>query len=486
LRVGSVSDNLLETIRGSSRCGPTRGIRTAPCRRPPAPAAGIRSFAGPAEKENRPSMSDALIDYRTVQYDLPDRARYWQLSEAGFDRLELVDLPRRRPGPSEIAFRTDVNGICFSDVKIVSAGEAHPRLKGYDIQANKVVPGHELALTVVEAGSGVSKRFQIGDRFIVQADMLKYGKAVGYDVWGGYCDYGIFGPEVQEYLIPIESVDAGYSETALVEPWACVEASYSRADLGPMDRAVWLCGGAGPMGQMHLVRTFSAKKSGQAPNLELVLLTDISEPRLDAVGERYLDLARSAGVRFVALNPTAPDFEATLDELVPRGFDYLVALCPAPDVVEAAMKRLRIYGVLNLFAGFKRGDGALNMGDIHYDQMTVTGNSGSRIEDMEAVLRKVEKGALDTNSSVYAVVGLEGVKEAVLAVRDGAAFNKILIYSQCANLPLTPLTELADRLPFPPEVKERVRKGHWSKEAEKVLLLSAWRPAGRRTLAEQA
>ena len=43
---------------------------------------------------------------------------------------------------------------------------------------------------------------------------------------------------------------------------------------------------------------------------------------------------------------------------------------------------MKKYGVLNLFAGFPRGKGALNMGDLHYDQHTITGNSGSTMKDL--------------------------------------------------------------------------------------------------------
>jgi threonine dehydrogenase-like Zn-dependent dehydrogenase len=419
-------------------------------------------------------MSDVLNAYRKVEYDLPEKSRFWQLSAKGFDNLELVELPRPKPGPDDIAFRTDVNGICFSDVKIINAGEDHPRLQGYDLATKKVVPGHEMAMTVVEAGKNVADRYSVGDRFIVQADLLKYGSAVGYDVWGGFCEYGVFGPKVQEYLIPIKNPAAGYSETALVEPWACVEASYARCDMSAVDKAVWLCGGAGPMGQMHLVRTFTAKITGQAPNMGTVLLTDISDPRLEAVRSRYTELAEKAGVRFETLNPNHSDFEKRIGELAPHGFDYLVALCPVPGVIEEAMKKLRIYAVVNLFAGFKRGTGKLNMGDMHYDQVTVTGNSGSRMDDMISVLRKVEAKELDTDSSAYAVVGIEGAKEAVKQVQEGIAFNKIMIYSQCKDLPLTPVEDLADELPFPDDIKGQVRKGYWSSAAEAVLLENKW------------
>jgi hypothetical protein len=69
---------------------------------------------------------------------------------------------------------------------------------------------------------------------------------------------------------------------------------------------------------------------------------------------------------------------------------------------------------------------------------------------------------------------LEGAKEGVRQVQEGKAFNKILVYSQCKDLPLTPVEELADQLPFPEDVREEVRKGRWSPEAEKVLLESKW------------
>ncbi|MCA9439091.1 MAG: hypothetical protein KC978_25120, partial [Candidatus Omnitrophica bacterium] len=79
-----------------------------------------------------------------------------------------------------------------------------------------------------------------------------------------------------------------------------------------------------------------------------------------------------------------------------------------------------------------------------------------------------------TNSSAWAVVGIEGAKEGVLQVKEGKAYNKVLIYPQCKDLPLTPIEDLADQLPFPAEVKEQVSKGIWSKNAEEVLLESKW------------
>lgn len=414
-------------------------------------------------------MSTTLERYRAVADPLPAATLRLELSGAGWEHLQLAQVERPRPGPDDIAFRVDVNSICFSDVKIIGAGPAHPRLTKYDVAKDKVVPGHECAITVVEVGAQAADRYQVGQRFIVQADMLKYNAAVGYDIHGCMAQYGVFDRRVQEYLIPVRP-DSGYSEVALVEPWACVEASYHRVDIGPRDQVVWFCGGGGPMGQMHVVRTVGLKKAGKAPTLNTMILTDISDERLQACIERYTPMAAAVGLKFIGINPQHPDAEAQLDAAAPDGVDYLIALAPIAEVTLAAMKRVRQYGVVNLFAGFKRGTGPLNMGDIHYDQLTVTGNSGSRIEDMEIVLRKVEAGELDTDSSVYAVVGLKAAKQAIQAVADAQATNKVLIYPQLPHLPFLPITELPKHIAFPPEVAERVRAGYWSAAAEAAFL----------------
>ncbi|GIV11550.1 MAG: hypothetical protein KatS3mg020_1041 [Fimbriimonadales bacterium] len=72
----------------------------------------------------------------------------------------------------------------------------------------------------------------MGERYIVQADVYVNGRvqAVGYALDGGYSQYTVFGE-------PVLNGDAGcyllrcpehlsYAEAALVEPWACVVASY--------------------------------------------------------------------------------------------------------------------------------------------------------------------------------------------------------------------------------------------------------------------
>jgi threonine dehydrogenase-like Zn-dependent dehydrogenase len=414
-------------------------------------------------------MTTALDRYKKLKDEVPERTLVWQLTGKGFENFRLEEIPVPRMGPRDILFRSDTNGICFSDVKIIQAGGEHPRLKGYDIAREKVVPGHEISITVLKVGPQADPRIQPGDRYIVQADMLEYDTAVGYAVWGGMIQYGVFDDRVQRYLIKVEC-DIGYSQASLVEPWACIEASYERADLQAGDEVFWVIGGGGPMGQMHTLRALSRKLLGRQPALSTVLITDVSEERLAAARARFEGRAQKAGVNLVTLVPTRPDFDARMKEIAPRGVAYVVACAPSPEVVAASIPYMRRYGVLNLFAGIKRGTGPVFLGDIHYDQITVTGNSGSRLEDMEKMLRITERNELDTNFSAGAIVGMKACAEGVKAVAEGKITNKTILYPQLPDLPLTRIEDLPKIIKFSKDVEPEVKAGRWSKRAEEELL----------------
>lgn len=414
-------------------------------------------------------MTSTVQAYKKLEAKIPERTLVWQLTGKGFESFHLTEIPVPAMGPKDILFRSDTNGICASDVKIINQGGEHARLKGYDLLKDKVVPGHEISITVVKVGPQAEARFKVGDRYIVQADMLEYDSAVGYNIWGGMIQYGVFDERVQKYLIKVES-DIGYSQASLVEPWACIEASYERADLQAGDEVVWIIGGGGPMGQMHTLRTISRKRIGKQPALQTVLVTDVSDERLGAVRARFEARAREAGLKLATLDPTKPTFDAEMKKLAPEGVAYCVACAPSPDVVLASVKYIRRYGVLNLFAGIKRGTGQIFLGDIHYDQITVTGNSGSRLEDMEKMLRITERNELDTNFSAGAVVGMKYCADGVKAVADGKITNKTILYPQLPELPLTRIEELPSRVKFSPEVATEVKAGRWSKRAEEEML----------------
>ncbi len=95
------------------------------------------------------------------------------------------------------------------------------------------------------------------------------------------------------------------------------------------------------------------------------------------------------------------------------------------------------------------------------------GTSGSTIDDMRIVLRKVEQDDFDTNASVDAVSGMAGAIDGIACVENRTLAGKIIVYPMLHDLGLIPLNELGDRFP---SVAAKLEGGKWTREAEQELL----------------
>jgi len=202
-------------------------------------------------------MSSKLEAYRKAHSPIPKEHLAWELHGSGRENFgrqgKPVSLPLPRPGPNELLARVDALGLCFSDIKIIALGGDHPRLAGRNLAEEPVVLGHEVSLTIVEVGEKLQGRFQVGQRFVVQADVYYRGQnlSYGYATRGGAAQYCLLGEALHSgdagsYLIPVLD-STGYSEAALTEPWACVERSYHlRSRPAPKPHGLtWVVGLAG-------------------------------------------------------------------------------------------------------------------------------------------------------------------------------------------------------------------------------------------------
>ncbi len=550
------------------------------------------------------------------------------------DAIQIVDAGRvvhnrnkevPEPGPHQILVRMEACGLCFSDTKLLHAFTSHPRkgpvLSGLDAEVlaeipsytpDRVftVPGHEAVGRIVAAGDRVT-RHRVGERCLIQTDYrhlltASANAAFGYNFEGGLQQYVlldermIIEPETGErFLIPVDE-EPSASAVALVEPWACVEASYvyqerqgplqggrllvvadeghsidgmaavldranpahltaviaaaaQRAaferfaattitDLATLARAAFddvvyfgadaariealqdslalgglinvvtggvsigqpvsldvgrvhydltrwtgtsgtsaiegyegipadgevrsgdqmaVIGAAGPMGLMHVVRAASAG----LPNLSITSI-DIDDARLAHLEKLTRPIARSRGVELEIVNSRTAQVGA--------GFSYIALMVPSPALVGQAValagRRCRI----NIFAGFASGTRApVDLDQYLERRCYFLGTSGSVIPDMKAVLTKLQRGELDTNISLDAVTGLEGVADALAAIEGRTAAGKIMVYPFLPDLGLVRLSELGGQYPT---VAAKLDDGRWTKASEQELL----RVAGHR------
>jgi threonine dehydrogenase-like Zn-dependent dehydrogenase len=309
-----------------------------------------------------------------LQRHLPETMLAWPLFGAGIENLghdgRPASWPVPRPSTSEILVRSDAVGLCYSDVKVIRLGGDHPRLYGRNLKTSPIVQGHELALTVVQVGEGWRDRFHPGQRLALQADVYYGGRnlSVGYMFYGGLAQYILLGPEILAgdegcYAIPVDD-HLGYAEVALTEPWACVEAAYvprRRTCLEP-GGALWIVGRPGLTTPYRLGDAFACDYPRK------VVLTDVPDsllPDLHVPEIIVRDGLRPEGYAAMARAET------------PDGFDDLIVLEPAAEMLDGISRVSKIGGTITL-AGqhpLERPVG-VDVGRVHYDYVAYLGTRG--------------------------------------------------------------------------------------------------------------
>ncbi len=322
-------------------------------------------------------MSDKLAEYKRADESLAGTNHLWPLYGAGFDNLgrdaQPIEVPMPEYGPDELLVRHDACGLCFSDIKVLSLGEEHPRIYR-DMKADPVVLGHEVAMTVVGVGKNLRDQYRVGDRFIIQADIFVdgVGYAYGYEIQGGLSQYAVIDQRVLNgdhgnYLLPVQP-ETGYAESALTEPWACVIAAYQleyRTGLKP-GGTTWIIG-VFPSPEEGGGYTISAGFE-ETSHPDRLLLTTV--PTGFAVWLKAR--AKALGVEVIE----AEDINAPPVEYV----DDIVLLGADADVIEVVSPWLADFGVLAMVADKPLPcKVAVDIGRVHYNRWVYVGGAGPDI-----------------------------------------------------------------------------------------------------------
>ncbi len=321
-------------------------------------------------------MTDKLTDFRRADAPLPDHNRLWPLYGAGFDNLGLegwtIDVPMPSYGPDELLVRHDACGLCFSDIKVITLGEQHPRIYR-DMRAQPITLGHEIAMTVVGVGDNLRGQYHVGDRFTIQADVFVngVGYAYGYEIQGGLSLYNVIDRRVLNgdggnYLLPVQP-STGYVESALTEPWACVTAAYGltyRTTLKPGGTA-WIIGGLArtdsPADQDRQSYTISAGLDECCHPARLLL------SRVPAAFDAWLrEQAAALGIEVIDVDDLAQPPITPVDDIV--------LLHPDPDLLELVSPHLADFGVVALLGQQPLSRKVnVDIGRVHYNRWVYVG-----------------------------------------------------------------------------------------------------------------
>jgi len=328
----------------------------------------------------------------------------------GGQTFGLSDMPEPKPTTGQVVIKVAAAAICGSDFHLADFGAQPP-----------LIPGHEVAGTVAEIGSGVNG-IMVGDRVAldpVQRCGSCWACRNGVDHLCMNCrhlgDREVPGGWAQYVAVDAANVhkiaqNVNFSEACLAEPTAVCYQSFMRAQLKAGQSVLII--GDGPFGFLHaqLARALGAAK---------VVVAGHYDKRLE----------RIAAVSGALVCNT---HDHSLEELLARevgapGVDVAIEATGATRSPNIGVRVLRPRGTLVVFSYVWKPE-ALDMGMVHMRELNVLGTCRS-LAAFEPCLRMVADGRLNTSVLVNLQVPLAEGQTAMeeLRKRKGDVFKVVLL-----------------------------------------------------------
>ncbi|OCC07042.1 hypothetical protein BA190_02150 [Labrys sp. WJW] len=315
-------------------------------------------------------MRRAAFPQISAPSGLPAFNRSWPFAGGGIRDIGMggryIEEQQVPAGPDEVIARIDAVCICSSDIKIIRMGKAHPLFADRDLADSPAVLGHEMALTIVDAGANWRDRFRPGDRLGLQPAIMVEGKrrTVGMDLPGAFADHIRLDARVLAgegpYVFPVPA-DVSAATIAMLEPYACVEAAYRpncRTSLKPGGRLLVVETAAGTHFDLP------------APTGEVVL-----------VGAGEAARAWVAGAATVTSHGSLDGFAAS--EAGQASYDDIVLAGPLDAEATAQVAGRLAKGGLMVLVGAQcaRENVILDAARIHYHELSFLGAPGPSLSD---------------------------------------------------------------------------------------------------------
>jgi L-gulonate 5-dehydrogenase len=291
----------------------------------------------------------------------------------GPGRMEFRDVPAAEPGPGEVVVRTQVVGLCGSDIHLFHGDHPYVRFP--------VIQGHEFSAVVAELGPDQPGGLRPGDLVAVEP-LRPCGSCLACRRGHGNCcrSLEVAGAHIdgalrESLVVPASSCypagDLPADLAALVEPTSIGLQAVSRSGVRAGDQVVIL--GAGPIGQ---TAAMAAADRGAE-----VLAVDLLDNRLAT--------ARRLGAA-VTVNASSEDVAAAVARWA--GADGPVAVIEAtgqPSLVRLAVDLVAHSGTV-VVVGITSQDVTLPVVDFSRKEINLLGsrnNAGLFGESVDLVRR---------------------------------------------------------------------------------------------------
>ncbi|HEU5473099.1 MAG TPA: L-threonine 3-dehydrogenase [Actinophytocola sp.] len=326
--------------------------------------------------------------------------------------LELTDVADPMAGPGEVVLRVLRTGICGTDLHIESWDDWAART----IRPPLVV-GHEFVGEVVEVGPGVS-RVSIGDIASGEGHLIcgtcrncKAGRrhlcantrGVGVHVAGAFAEYAVL-PELNTW---VHTYDVDLDVAAIFDPFGN---AVHTALAFPVFGEDVLITGAGPIG---LMAAAVAKHAGARH----VVITDVSEHRLDLARKIGVDLALDVSQRRIA------DIYAEL--AMSEGFDVGMEMSGQPAALRDMIANMTHGGRIAML-GLPAEEIAVDWSSVVLKMLTVKGIYGREMFETWYAMSVLLQAGLDLSPVITHRFGYRDHRAAFDTARSGRCGKVIL------------------------------------------------------------
>jgi len=332
--------------------------------------------------------------------------------------LELTEVPDPAPGPGDVLLRVLRTGICGTDLHIESWDE----WAANTIKAPLVV-GHEFVGEVVEVGAAVTK-VKVGDLVSGEGHLIcgvcrncRAGRrhlcantiGLGVHTDGAFAEYAVL-PEGNAW---VHNYPVDLDVAAIFDPFG--NAVHTALQFPVLGEDV-LITGAGPIG---LMAAAVARHAGARH----VVITDVSEPRLE--------LASKMGVN-LALNVASTKISDVYDELrMTEGFDVGMEMSGQPSALRDMIANMTHGGRIAML-GLPATEIPIDWSNVVLKMLTIKGIYGREMFETWYAMSVLLQAGLDISPVITHRFPYTGHAEAFAIARDGRCGKVILDWTEAA------------------------------------------------------
>ncbi len=318
-------------------------------------------------------------------------------------KIEMIDLPDPTPGTHEVVVEVSAVGICGTDLHIFE-GDFAPKLP--------IVPGHEMAGTIVALGKEV-KDLQIGDEVAIdpslhcgecffcrraRGNLCENWNGLGVTVSGAAAEF-VLSPQKNIHKLP-KGVDL--KSAVLIEPLSCAVRGFDRLprNLG----SHYLIYGSGTMG---LMMAELARFNGAAS----VCIVDVNPQKLET--------AKILG--FTKLAKSADEF------VQPRGFDVVIDCTGVVAAIKDGLRHVMAGGTFLQFGVASEGSIVeIEPFWVYNKEINIVG-SMAVLHSFDRAVELFVNGVLNADVMVSHRYPLEKYEDALFAFKSGKGRKTIVL-----------------------------------------------------------